>query len=167
LTPDHVESAILKLYYHELIDQSSALVRDTFDQYLDIVQILKNQCVNPEIESFYHGKFQDKCLDDGFGVCSPKQADQFVRMITIAKYSDIFIPYSVEGKQGVICESYHDYFQGLGEIGIRKGTSVEEEAENFIRVLLSEEVQDVNSKDGVSVNPKVLEKKNWISLSRS
>ena len=158
LRDSEITKTMLKLYYGELINDQKQLNQDAFLQCLELIELLYQQNELKGIPESVRFQGEELQLERGFQYYKHQKDDKLTRIKQIISNYEASVPYCAQREADAVCESFQSSCIGVGNIGIRKGSSYQKEAEEFLRILYSEEVQKADTKDGLPVNHEILQK---------
>lgn len=148
---------IMNLCYSGDFIQKDKISEDELKQFLLELKRLKEELVLAQGEYGegvdYFTK-NDKNFDNSISMYEQKQC------LSIGMLNNMYDTYTIysalENKKGIV-ESIKNQFAPKGIVSINAASKKQDMAKEFIRVLLSEEVQENNTYEGFPVNQKALE----------
>ena len=160
-THDMIGMTLFNYFYDELQKENKALDEEKLTAFLTI---WKNICKNgglPEYEKEYE---DGPSIWKEFGaefqsaqeVTSPS-IKKFVRFATIKGFGYTEMLYPEVEKAGMLPESVKGYYRPAITAGINASSTQQELAEEFLKVLFQENVQKIDTWEGLPVSEKVLD----------
>lgn len=158
---DYIAETFLKLYYDEIINpETNEIQKDALMKYAEIVEDLRLRYDqnHTKVVPYYTEIPDENNLSAGFGIYINQKEDRSTRVNQMNRGIMLSIPYYAETEANMECVDFMQTFVPSTVVGVNSASSHKETVIDFIRMLLSEEVQLVDTQDGFSVNQNYIEK---------